>query len=82
MNEKKMFKKRIREIEAPLEERKTFQSGYSRKQRDKVKCFSCGKFGILQEIVSAKEVRTVSQLNQKKKRFLKMSFWEKKPRIR
>ena len=45
MNEIEILKKRIREIEVPLEERKTFRSGYSRNQRDQVKCFSCGKLG-------------------------------------
>ena len=43
MNETKKVKKRIREIVVLLDERKTFRSGYSRNQRDKVKCFSCGK---------------------------------------
>ena len=37
MDEIKMLKKRIREIEVPFNERKTFRSGYSRNQREQVK---------------------------------------------
>ena len=45
LGEIEMLKKRIREIEVPFEERKTFRSGYARNQRDQVKCFLCGKLG-------------------------------------
>ena len=43
MSEIDNFKKRIREMEVPFEENKTFQSGYSRSYRDKEKFLSCSK---------------------------------------
>ena len=45
MREIEDIKKRLRDIEVPFEERKFFQSGYARRQRDKTKCFRCGKMG-------------------------------------
>ena len=48
MNEIEMLKKRIRVIEVPLEEKKTFRSGYSRNQKDQVKCFHVESLVILQ----------------------------------
>ena len=45
MDELEKLKKRIREMEVPFEEKKTFHSEYSRSQRDKIKCFSFSKTG-------------------------------------
>ena len=45
MKEIEDHKKRLRDIKVPLKERKSFQSGYARSQRDKTKCFRCGKMG-------------------------------------
>lgn len=57
MNEIEMLNKRIREIEVPFEERKTFRLGYSRNQRDQVKCFLCGKIGHIARNCSSKRNR-------------------------
>ena len=46
MKEIDKLKKRIREIEIPFEERKTFQSVYFRNQREKLSVFCAGKEGI------------------------------------
>ena len=82
MDEIKMLKKRIREIEVPFEERKTFRSGYSRNQRDQVNVFCVENLVILQEIFSVNRVETIFWSKQKEKKILIMSFWEKEPGIR
>ena len=70
MDEIEMLKKRIREIEVPFEERKTFRSGYVRNQRDQVKCFSCGKFGHIARNCFSKQSRSnVAVKTEKEKEF-------------
>ena len=69
MNENDMLKKRIREIEVPLEERKTFRSRYSRNQKDQAKCFSCGKLRQIERNCFSKRSRNNVFKNQKKKVF-------------
>ena len=61
INEIDMFKKRIREMKVSFKEKKTFRSGYSRNQRDQIKCFCVVKPGILLEIVSVKEAGIISR---------------------
>ena len=69
MSEIDKLKKRIREMEVPFEERKTFQSGYSRSQRDKIKCFSCSQTGNIARIFFSKDGRnSVSVKTEKGKK--------------
>ena len=77
-----MLKKRIREIEVSFEKRKKFRSGYSRNQREQVKKFHVKFLVILQEIVSVNRIGTMWRSNQKEKKILRTSFWEKEPGIR
>ena len=58
MKEIKELKKRLRDIEVPFEERKSFQSGYARSQRDKTKCFACGRMGHIARNCRVKEDKT------------------------
>ena len=55
MNEIGMLKKKIREIEAPLKEIKTFQLGYLEIRETKSNVFHVESLKILQKIVPAKE---------------------------
>ena len=75
------LKKRFREMEVPFKERKNFLSGCLRNQRDRIKCFSCRKQGILLEIVLAKEIGIISLFRRKQKK-VKNEFLEKKNGIR
>ena len=67
-------KKRIREIEVLLEERKTLQLRYSRNQRDKVKCFSCGKLGQISRNCFSKRSRNNVLVKLEKETILKNEF--------
>ena len=74
MDEIEMLKKRIREIEVPFEERKTFRSGYSRKQRYQVKCFLCGKLGHIARICFSKQSRNNVALKTEREKDFKNKF--------
>ena len=80
INEIKMLKKRIREIEVPLEERKTFRSGYSRNQRDQVKCFLCGKLGHIAINCFSKRSRNNVLVKPEKETVFKNKFLGKETR--
>ena len=55
MKEIEELKKRLRDIEIPFEERKSFQLGYARSQRHKTNCFACGRMGHIARNCRAKE---------------------------
>ena len=55
MKEIEDLKKRLRDIDVSFEERKSFQSGYARSQRDKTKCFACGRMGHITRNCRVKE---------------------------
>ena len=58
------LKKRLRDSEVPFGERKYFQSGCARSQRDKTKCFSCGRMGHIAKIVGLKSVKNLNPVKE------------------
>ena len=55
MKEIEELKKILRDIEVPFKERKSFQLGYARSQRDRTKCFACGRMGHIARNCRVKE---------------------------
>ena len=74
LGEIEMLKKRIREIEVPFEERKTFISGYSRNQREQVKCFSCGKLSHIARNCFSKQNRNNVAVKPEREKDFKNEF--------
>ena len=58
MKEFEELKKRLRDFEVHFEEKFFFQSGYARSQRDKTKCFACGRMGHITRNCRVKEDKT------------------------
>ena len=73
MKEIEELKKRLRDIEVPFKERKSFQMGYERSQRDRTKCFACGRMGHIARNPELKRTRF-----QSRKKFSKKQKFEKK----
>ena len=77
MKEIEELKKRLRDIEVLFEERKSFQLGYARSQRDRTKCFACGRMGISPGIAELKRTR----FHQGRKFSKKQKFGKRDPEL-
>ena len=77
MKEIEELKKRYREIDFPFKERKSFQLGHARSQKDRTKCFACGRMGHIARNCRAKENKiTIKEEYFQRNRNLGKETWD------
>ena len=71
------LKKRLKDIEVPFKERKSFQLGYVRSQRDRTKCFACGRMEHIARNYRVKEDKIpIKEENFQRNRNLGKETWD------
>ena len=78
MKEIEELKKRLRDIEVPFKERKSFQLGYAKSKGTEPCVLHVAGWGILPGIVEIKE----NKIPIKEENVQRTEIWEKRPSIR